>query len=116
MTIRMGLTPGTSGTPADAFVSIVNSAQWMAMSGERPPTSPPTARSYTEAGLPWFDYYRGDAAAVDGAEKFKGIAGVAKIAEQKGNPIADNETIDPPYVIKLGNGGPRQVREGPFVE
>ena len=71
---------------------------------------------YTEAGLPWFDYYGGDVAALDGAEKFNGIAGVAKIAEQKGVPMSDNESIDPSCVIKLGDGGPRQVREGPFVE
>ena len=70
--------------PSRRFVTIINSAQWMAITGERPPTSRPAARSYTEAGLPWFDYYGGDVAAVDGAEKFQGIASVAKIAEQKG--------------------------------
>ena len=98
------------------FVTIVNSAQWMAMTGERPPTSPPTARSYTEAGLPWFDYYGGDVTAVDGAEKFKEIAGVAKIAEQKGTPMSDDESIDPLHVINLANGGVRRVREGPLAE
>ena len=98
------------------FVTIVNSAQWMAVTGERPPTSPPTARSFTEAGLPWFDYYGGDVAALAGAEKFKGIARVAKIAEQKGTPIPDNETIDSPHVIELANGGVRRVREGPLAE
>ncbi len=98
------------------FVTIVNSAQWMAVTGERPPTNPPTAKSYTEAGLPWFDYYGGDVAAVDGAEKFKGIAGVRKIAEQKGNPMPDNETIDGLRVINLANGGVRRVRESPLAE
>ena len=98
------------------FVTIVSSAQWMAVTGERPPTSPPTARSYTEAGLPWFDYYGGDAAALDGAEKFKALASVAKIAGQKGNPIPDNEPIGEQNVIKVVNGGARQVREGPTSE
>lgn len=102
--------------PSRCFVTIVNSAQWMAVTGERPPTSPPTARSYTEAGLPWFDYYGGDVAALAGAEKFKGIASVAKIAEQKGTPIPDNETIDSPHVIELANGCVRRVREGPLAE
>ena len=102
--------------PSRCFVMIVNSAQWMAITGERPPTSRPAARSYTEAGLPWFDYYGGDVAAVDGAEKFQGIASVAKIAEQKGTPIADNETINPPHVIDLANGGVRRVREAPLAE
>ena len=64
------------------FVTLVNSAQWMAITGERPPTEPPTARQYTEAGLPWFDYYGGDAAAVAGAEKLKTVKSVAQIAKK----------------------------------
>ena len=51
------------------FVTIANSTQWMAITGERPPTLPPSARHYTEAGLPWFEWYGGDAVAVDGAKK-----------------------------------------------
>lgn len=98
------------------FVTIVNSAQWMALTGDLPPKRPPTARSYAEAGLPWFDYYGGDAAAVAGAEKFKKLVSIAQAAEQKGSPVPDNETIDVAHVIKLGNGGPRQVREGPLAE
>ena len=95
------------------FVSIVNSAQWMAMTGEPPPTSPPTAQRYTEMGLPWFDYYGGDAQAVAGAKKFKKIASVAQVAEEKGQtPLPDNETIDVTHTIKLGNHRARRVREG----
>ena len=95
------------------FVTIVNSAQWMAMTGERPPTSPPTARTYNDMGLPWFDYYGGDAQAVAGAEKFRKIASVAQVAEEKGEiPMPDNESIDVTHTIKLGNHGARQVREG----
>ena len=95
------------------FVSIVNSAQWMTMTGEPPPTSPPTAKWYTEMGLPWFDYYGGDAQAVAGAKKFKNIASVAQVAEETGHtPLPDNETIDVTRTIKLGNHGARQVREG----
>ena len=99
------------------FVTIVNSLQWMAMTGEPPPASPPTAKTYTEAGLPWFDYYGGDAAAVAGAKKLKTITSVAQIAEGKGiTPIPDNETIDVTHTIKLGNHGVRQVREGASAE
>ena len=34
------------------FVSITNSKPWLAVTGERPPTLPPSAKEYTEAGLP----------------------------------------------------------------
>jgi hypothetical protein len=37
-----------------------------AATGQHPPYPPPTARSYTEAGLPWFDYYRDDVEALPG--------------------------------------------------
>lgn len=95
------------------FVTIVNSMQWMAVTGEQPPARPPTARTYTEAGLPWFDYYGGDIAAVDGAGKLRAIDSVAKIAEEKGTgPLPDNETIDVTNPVKLGKHAVRQVREG----
>ena len=95
------------------FVTIVNSVQWMAMTGEQPPHSPPTARTHTEMGLPWFEYYGGDAQAVAGAEKFKTIASVAKIAGEKGNaPMPGSETINVTHVIKLGEHCVKQVREG----
>ena len=42
---------------ARCFVTIANSACWMDITGEKPPGTPITAEQYTEAGLPWFDYY-----------------------------------------------------------
>ena len=98
------------------FVTIVNSVQWMAITGEPPPTEPPTAKQYTQAGLPWFDYYCGDAEAVAGAEKLKAVASVAQISKEKGNMLSENETLDVDHVIRLRNSGPRQVRECPAGE
>lgn len=37
------------------FIHIANSLAWEAITGDKPPTTPPTAKSYSEAGLPWFD-------------------------------------------------------------
>ncbi len=99
------------------FVTLVNSAQWMAITGERPPTEPPTARQYTKAGLPWFDYYGGDAEVVAGAEKLKVVKSVAQIAKEKGDtPLSENETLDIPLVIKLRSRETNQVREYPAGE
>ena len=62
---------------------------------------------------PWLDGYGGDAQAVAGAKKFKRIASVAQVAEEKGpTPLPDNETIDETHTIKLGDHGARQFREG----
>ena len=93
------------------FVSLLNTTQWMAITGERPPTEPPTAQDYTARGLPWFDYYGGDARAVSGAEKLRGLTSVAQQAKATGQkPLPDNESIAIPHVIALGKA--RSVREG----
>jgi len=77
------------------FVTIANSLQWLAITGERPPTSPPTARQYTDAGLPWFDYYDGDRTAISGSETLAGLKAVAKTGLEKGeSPFAENDSVD----------------------
>ena len=40
---------------------------FFAVTGAEPPNKPPTAADYSKAGLPWFDYYGGDKAALEGA-------------------------------------------------
>lgn len=93
------------------FVTLVNSAQWMAITGERPPTEPPTAAQYTKAGLSWFDYYGGDAEVVAGAENLKGTKSVVQIAKEKGDRPPENEALDIPHVIRLRSRKTNQVRE-----
>ena len=94
------------------FVSIVNSSQWMVITGERPPTEPPTAKHYTEMGLPWFDYYDGDAKAIAGAEKLESIKSVAQVGEEQGSaPLLGNESVEVRYTIPLRKAGSKRVRE-----
>ena len=48
--------------------------------------------AYTEAGLPWFDYYGGDLKALAGAKKLAGLDSVAAKKLKKGEGVlADNE-------------------------
>lgn len=98
------------------FVSIVNSVQWMAITDEPPPTEPPTAQQYTQAGLPWFDYYGGDAQAIAGSEKLKAVASLGQISKEKGNALPENESLDVGRVIRMGKRRPRPVRECPAGE
>ena len=84
------------------FISILNSRQWQAITGERPPTEPPTAAQYAEAGLPWFDYYR-DLDAVEATDKLNSVSSVAALGAQKGEtPLPENETTHVGNVIPLG--------------
>ncbi len=94
------------------FVTIANWAVSTAITGERPPTEPPTAKDYTNAGLPCFDYYGGDAEAVAGAEKLSGLTSVAEMGEQKGEtPLPETESVDVERIIGLRKQGADQVRE-----
>ncbi|MFG2881401.1 hypothetical protein ACGFYV_03610 [Streptomyces sp. NPDC048297] len=51
-----------AGTPAGrVFVHLVTPPQWQRITGEAPPPSPVDRAAYTNAGLPWYDYYDEDA-------------------------------------------------------
>lgn len=94
------------------FVTIANSVQWMSLTGERPPTEPPTASAYTSAGLPWFDYFGGDLTALAETEKLRGIASVAEMGAANGeSPLPENKSVDVDRVIPLRRKGSSQVRE-----
>ncbi len=94
------------------FVHILNSVQFFEVSGVEPPREPPTAKEYTAAGLPWFDYYGGDLQALDGARTLAGLDSVAAKKLKKGEGIlADNDPVQPKFVKKLKGS---RVREGEF--
>ena len=94
------------------FVHILNSMQFLQVTGVEPPAKPPTARHYTEAGLPWFEHYGGDLTALDGAKKLAGLDSVAirKLKQGEG-VLADNDPVSPAVVRRVGHA---RVREGEF--
>jgi len=97
------------------FVTIANSAVWAAVTGEVPPTDPPTAKRYTDAGLPWFDYYAADAEVLEGAKKLDGLDSVAALGKTKGEkPLPENGSVEIEQVISLGSKHSDQVREVSF--
>ncbi len=94
------------------FVHILNSVQFLNVTGANPPSEPPSAFDYTKAGLPWFDYYDGDLKALKGAEKLAGLDSVAAKKLKKGKGVLkDNDPVKPKIIKKLGKG---KVREGEF--
>jgi hypothetical protein len=95
------------------FVAIANSLHWRAITGEAPPTLPPTARDYAKAKLPWFDYYA-ETPAVEGAGVLDSLLSVVGMGKKKGEtPLPENEPADATVVVPLGpaKSGPRPVRE-----
>ena len=95
------------------FVNICNSLVWRSITGEAPPTVPPTAEEYTRYGLPWFDYYDDDAKALVGSEALKGMKSVAILGKEKGDvPLSENASVTPEHIVELRRGmGRDEVRE-----
>lgn len=98
------------------FVHIANSMVWRSITGQNPPTVPPTAADYSRRGLPWFDYYDEGASAIKGSTILKKLKSVVQLGKEKSDvPLPENESVDPDNIINLRKGlRPGQVREGRF--
>jgi hypothetical protein len=81
-----------------AEAHLLTSADWRALTGEEPPPTPIDARTYPEAGLPWFDLYseRGDLPA---SER---LAGVRSVDDLEGGAGAQPTSVPPWQVAILG--------------
>ena len=80
--------------PASALKSAVTLTKGMAITGERPPTEPSTAQDYAARSLPRFDCYGGDARAVAGLDKLRGLTSVAQQARATGQTAAAGQWDD----------------------
>jgi hypothetical protein len=108
-----GLDAWDQANSSRCFVAIANSLHWRAITGEAPPSLPPTARDYAKAKLPWFDYYA-ETPAVEGAGVLNDLLSVVGMGKTKGEtPLPENESADASVVVPLGTAkpGPRPVRE-----
>jgi hypothetical protein len=95
------------------FVHIANSMVWRSITGENPPTTPPTSSEYATAGLPWFEWYDDKNNALPGADPLTGMKSVATIGKEKGDvPLPENASVNPGNVVTLRKDlKPGQVRE-----
>ena len=65
------------------FITLANAEQWLSITGEEPPMSPISSEEYTDAGLPWFDYFDEDKKSIEGAEALDDIKSIKDIYKQK---------------------------------
>jgi hypothetical protein len=86
------------------FVTLVDAQAWREITGEAPPTKPPTAADYSKAGLPWFNYYA-DLETLGGAPALTRVKAVAEVAAEKGEQVLgpDGE-VNPDTIITIGPG------------
>jgi hypothetical protein len=103
-------------TSSRCFVHLCNSLVWQAITGSHPPHPAPTSKQYTQAGLPWFEYYDDRATAVNGAQVLARMKSVAELSAEKGDVVLpENETVTPDNLIVYRKGlKSGQVREGAF--
>ena len=94
-----GIDAWEPATSSRCFVHLLNSLQFSSVTGAPVPTMPPTAKDYSDAGLPWFEHYGGDKAALDGAEKLAGLHSVAAKSWQQGTPLTGNDPAQP-HIVK----------------
>lgn len=72
--------------------------------GSNPPHPALTAKEYTKAGIPWFDYYRDDLRAVEGSKTLAGVKSIAQLSKAKGTgPLPENATVEPELIVQFGN-------------
>lgn len=97
------------------FIHLVNSLAWHKITGQKPPSPPPTASQYTRAGYPWFDYYDDELKALEGAMSLSCLKTVKEISDQNRAALPDNQTVSVTNLINLrASLAGNQVRESDF--
>ncbi len=93
------------------FVSLVHAAQWSALTGQQPPTAPPSAQAYAKAGLPWFQHYGCDRPALPGASPLRDLFSVAELHKaQTGQVLPGSQDIAAELPVRPFGTRPREVR------
>lgn len=111
-----GIEDWDSEQTSRCFVHLANSLVWRAITGKNPPTVPPTSKEYTDAGLPWFDYYSDDSKPLKGSDKLAALKSISELGKEKGDaPLPENESVSPENIVNLRRDLKKnQVREGRF--
>ena len=95
------------------FVTLVHAKDWKKVTGEAAPNEPPTAKEYSQAGLPWFEHYGKDQSALPGSVTLAGVKSVANLFKKfTGATLPNSEDVQTgsPKAIGPGAKGPRPVR------
>lgn len=108
---KMGIDSWVPTPDGRVFIHIVNSQMYEAITGEKAPPTPISARDYTSRGWQWFDLWDKEDVPVQAA--LSGIKNVAQIDAEKGISKQQDDTfvnVPPEQVKKLGD--PSAVRDG----
>lgn len=93
-----GLETWQSQPSARVEVHILNSVEYARVTGEPPPPSPVSAADYTRHGLPWFELYDEDRAALAGAADLDDLRSVGQLDAERGLDNAGNPEEESPQI------------------
>jgi len=86
------------------FVTLLHAKDWRSTTGEAAPNHPPTAQKYSQAGLPWFEWYGIDQA-LPGSDTLSGVTSVSELHKQMtGANFLHSEDVATGRPIKIGPG------------
>ena len=94
------------------FIHLLNSDEYKIITGNKPPHQAPSSQDYTDAGMPWFEYYS-DKKSLPGSDVLGKLTSVAAKSVEKGDgPLEKNHsvTLGNIKIIKKSN----IVRDGEF--
>jgi hypothetical protein len=87
-----GLQTWEVSQPGRVAVYILNSQQYQAVTGSPPPPTPVSAKTYTEAGFPWFALYDEQKGDLPAASALSGVQSVHAIDESTGAVAGEDES------------------------
>ncbi|MBN2361589.1 MAG: hypothetical protein JXR83_19205 [Deltaproteobacteria bacterium] len=97
-----GLAHWNPGHSARVFVHIVNSELWREITGEEPPATPVTARTYALHHLPWFDLYDEAAPTLNPSAALAKVKPIKLLDQQKfGQALQDDQSVPAGPVKKI---------------
>jgi hypothetical protein len=73
------------------FVHILNSQQYQDVTGEPPPPTPVSAKTYTEYGFPWFDLYDEEKGHLVASDAMKEVKSIHEMDEGLATPEEDSD-------------------------
>ncbi|MGW9028307.1 hypothetical protein ACWGQ5_29955 [Streptomyces sp. NPDC055722] len=91
------------------FVHLVTPPEWRRITGEAPPPSPVDRAAYTQAGLPWFDYYDQDGEDLAPTDE---LGGVKPVGDWLGDDHEPWQQPAPNQVQPLGDLPGKPVQDG----
>lgn len=99
------------------FVTLLHAKDWMSITGAAAPDQPPSVQDYSRAGLPWFEHYGKDQAALAGSKRLAQVGSVAEMFKKTtGATLPDSMDVATglPKAVGPGATGPRAVRTTRF--